>query len=61
MIEFDKAFDDFLDRPEYDKAEADLFSIIRLSFKAGWEAAGGAPLKPVPVAKLLPRPDKKEE
>ena len=41
--EFEKAFSDFLDRHEYDEAEAYLFSMVRLAFVAGWKAAGGTP------------------
>jgi hypothetical protein len=41
MMDFEKAFDDFLECHECDEAEAALFTIIRMSFKAGWLAAGG--------------------
>ena len=40
---FDKAFDDFLQRTEYDQAENALFSIVRIAFIAGWLASGGTP------------------
>ena len=40
---FEEAFSEFLDRREYDEAENYLFSMIRLSFAAGWQAAGGEP------------------
>lgn len=33
------AFEHFMDQPEYDMAEQTLFSIIRQSFLAGWNAA----------------------
>lgn len=39
---FEGAFSDFLDRHEYDEAESALFSMVRISFLAGWRAAGGA-------------------
>lgn len=42
-IDFEEAFDDFLARREYDRAENALFSMVRISFVAGWLAAGGAP------------------
>lgn len=45
-IDFEKAFSDFLDRREYDEAESALFSMVRISFLAGWNAAGGSQLKP---------------
>ena len=37
--DFEKAFGDFIDRHEYDEAQGALFSMIRISFKAGWLAA----------------------
>ena len=43
--DFEKAFGDFIDGAEYDKAEEAfmemLFNTARASFKAGWLAAGG--------------------
>ena len=39
--QFEYAFSKFLDRREYDEAENVLFSMVRLAFAAGWEAAGG--------------------
>ena len=44
--DFEKAFSDFLDRREYDQAENALFAMVRISFLAGWKAAGGDPPKP---------------
>ena len=44
--DFEKAFSDFLDRREYDQAENALFDMVRISFLAGWKAAGGDPPKP---------------
>ena len=44
--DFEKAFSDFLDRREYDQAESALFAMVRISFLAGWKAAGGDPPKP---------------
>ena len=41
--EFEEAFSSFLDRHEYDEAEYYLFSMVRIAFAAGWQAAGGAP------------------
>ena len=38
-IDLEKAFDEFLDRREYDEAGYALFSIIRTAFIAGWKAA----------------------
>ena len=51
---FEKAFGDFLDRHEYDEAEAYLFSMVRLAFVAGWKAAGGDPPKSERVYELIP-------
>jgi hypothetical protein len=55
MVDFEKAFSDFIDRREYDKAQAALFDIVRESFKAGWESAGGNPPPAQPVFQLHPR------
>ena len=43
---FEKAFNDFLERKEYDEAENALFGIVRAAFAAGWLADGGDALKP---------------
>ena len=53
MKDFEKAFGDFIDRREYDQAENALFSMIRISFKAGWLAAGGKAPKPQKVFELV--------
>jgi hypothetical protein len=39
MPDFEASFGEFLDGEDYDKAENDLFSIARIAFTAGWEAA----------------------
>ena len=49
---FEKAFSDFLDRREYDQAESALFSMIRIAFLAGWQAAGGNPPQPQKIIRL---------
>ena len=51
--DFEKAFGDFLDRREYDQAENALFAMIRISFLAGWKAAGGDPPQPQKIFKLM--------
>lgn len=51
-IDFEQAFSDFLDRREYDQAESALFSMVRISFLAGWKAAGGDPPKPQKILEL---------
>lgn len=53
MPDFEKSFGDFIDRREYDKAEAALFSMVRIAFRAGWLAAGGNPPKPQKVLELI--------
>ena len=59
MIDFEKAFGDFIDRREYDEAENALFSIVRIAFKAGWLAAGGNPPEPQKTLEhILQRGDK---
>lgn len=55
---FKKAFFDFIDRREYDAAQNALFDMIRISFKAGWDSAGGDPPPSQPVIKLLPKEPK---
>ena len=50
--EFENAFSDFLDRHEYDEAENYLFSMVRLAFAAGWQAAGGPSPRTQPVCSL---------
>ncbi len=59
--ELEEAFSNFLDRHEYDEAEAALFSIVRLSFVAGWLAAGGTPPQAERVFELLPPTPKPKE
>ena len=39
--DFEKAFDRFLDSPQYDKSANLLFETARKAFIAGWCAAGG--------------------
>ena len=51
--EFEQAFSQFLERPEYDEAEQALFDIIREAFLAGWRAARGDPLPAQNVVYLL--------
>ena len=54
MTDFEQSFSDFLERPEYDCAEAELFTIVRTAFQAGWLAAGGQPLPPQKIVALTP-------
>jgi hypothetical protein len=51
--EFEAAFADFLDRREYDGAEAALFDLVRTAFLAGWKAAGGEPPVPQKIFQLV--------
>lgn len=51
-VDFEEAFDDFLARREYDQAENALFSMVRISFVAGWLAAGGEPPQPQKIIEL---------
>ena len=53
MPDFEKAYSNFIDRREYDQAENALFSMVRLSFKAGWLAAGGKTPQPQKVVELI--------
>ena len=52
-MDFEKAFEQFIDRKEYDSAENALLSMVRISFQAGWLAAGGDPFSVQPVIRLL--------
>lgn len=56
---FEKAFNDFLERREYDEAENALFVIVRAAFAAGWLAAGGNALKPQILFEILHKDKKK--
>jgi len=51
--DFEKAFSDFLERKEYDDAENALFDMVRISFLAGWNAAGGDPPHPQKIFQVL--------
>lgn len=51
--DFEQAFADFLDRREYDEAEAALFAMVRTAFLAGWKAAGGEPPIPQKIFQLV--------
>lgn len=44
--EFEFAFSRFLESPAYDEAEDNLFSVVRMAFIAGWEAARGEAPEP---------------
>lgn len=54
--DFEEAFDNFLDRTEYDDAANALFDIVRAAFQAGWLAAGGEPPVPQKLFQLI-RPE----
>ena len=56
---FEKAFADFIDRREYDKAQNALFDMVRISFKTGWQAAGGNPSEAQPVIELVSKKSRK--
>lgn len=56
-VNFEKAFSDFLERREYDQAENALFAMVRISFLAGWKAAGGDPPKPQKILTLMHKTD----
>ena len=47
------AFSQFLERQEYDEAEAALFAIVRAAFLAGWKAAGGTMPEKQDVVRIL--------
>lgn len=51
--DFEEAFSNFLERKEYDEAESALFSMVRIAFLAGWNAAGGEPPTPQKLFELI--------
>lgn len=51
--DFKEAFDNFLERREYDEAEGALFAMVRIAFLAGWKAAGGEQSQPQKIFELL--------
>lgn len=51
--DFEEAFSSFLERKEYDEAESALFAMVRISFLAGWKAAGGEPPTPQRLFELI--------
>lgn len=51
--DFEEAFSNFLERHEYDQAELALFDMVRISFLAGWKAAGGEPPVPQKIFELM--------
>lgn len=51
--DFEEAFSNFLERREYDEAESALFSMVRIAFLAGWNAAGGEPPTPQKLFELI--------
>lgn len=53
--DFEKAFSDFLERREYDEAQSALFEMVRKSFNAGWQAAGGEPPIPHSIFQIVPQ------
>ncbi len=59
--ELEEAFSAFLERHEYDEAEHYLYSMIRLSFVAGWRAAGGDPPKAERLFEVISTPRKPQE
>ena len=54
---FETAFEDFLDRREYDQAENALFAMVRIAFVAGWKAAGGKPPQPQKLFQIVHKTD----
>ncbi|MGI5928889.1 MAG: hypothetical protein ACOX7T_04515 [Pseudoflavonifractor sp.] len=50
-----------MDRHEYDEAENYLFSMVRLAFSAGWQAAGGQPPVSEKIYQILSPAGEKEQ
>ena len=51
--DFEKFFADFLERREYDEWQSALFMLVRISFEAGWKAAGGDPPVPQKIFEIV--------
>ena len=58
---FEKAYSDFIDRREYDDAQNALHSMVRTSFTAGWNAAGGDPPTPYKIFEIVSGTEKEDE
>ena len=59
--DFEQAYAAFIDRREYDEAQSALFSMVRTSFSAGWQAAGGDPPAPHKIFEVLSRKESEDE
>ena len=57
--EIEEAFSNFLEERAYDEAESWLFSMMRLAFAAGWQAAGGQPAKAERMFEVISAPKQK--
>lgn len=42
---YECAFEEVLNLDEYENAQEAMYQLVRKSFKAGWDAAGGEPLR----------------
>ena len=51
--DFEAAFSCFLERRDYDEAANQMFTLARLAFAAGWQAAVGTPPQEEPIFTLL--------
>ena len=58
--DFEQAYADFIDRREYDEAQSAFFSMVRTSFSAGWQAAGGDPPTPHKIFEIVPGKETEE-
>jgi len=58
--DFEQAYADFIDRREYDEAQSAFFSMVRTSFSAGWQAAGGDPPTPHKIFEIVPKKESEE-
>jgi hypothetical protein len=47
--DFEIAFSHFIECREYEQEQNVIFALVRLAFKAGWEAAGGEPPTTTPA------------
>ncbi len=57
---YDEAFDAFIESREYEVSRNTLFSTVRQTFMAGWEAAGGKRPPTRPAIEIAPKSPQEE-
>ncbi len=57
---FDEAFDRYIESRDYEVSRNTLFSTVRQTFMAGWEAAGGKRPPTRPAIEIAPKSPQEE-